>query len=98
MNDEAAITIAKYHIHRSYQHGQYYPLWTFQAPAYFRIGFNILEFDCYTMSSSSCYVKIGDGLVSGQSRRLYLCQQQVATSVTSSNNTAWMRARYDRTA
>ena len=91
---DGIVIIAKHHLWRAYQHGVRTAVWTFNASIYYKIRFHFAEFYYYS-SNTYYYVKIGDGLVRGESIRLRHHFQQTAPSdVTSPANTAWLEV-YD---
>ena len=94
---DASIIIQKHHIYRSKERGEsgyewgHDPEWTFNTTIYFKIGFNFVDYYCY--SSSYCSVKIGDGSVVEESVLLDHTASSAPNNVTSSSNTAWLKVR-----
>ena len=96
LRDDTTIIVLRDHIFRAGEHLQYTPIWTFNASSYYKIRFHFTEYDCARWSSHSgyCYVKIGNGLVSGQNQILHHFGGNTPSSDTiSSFNTAWLQAR-----
>ena len=98
LHDDTTIVVSRDHIFRAGEHRQYYPVWTFQTMSSYRIRFHFTEYDCsllYTSYGSSyCWVKLGDGLVSGENQTLFHYGDSVPIndSLSESNN-AWLQAR-----
>ena len=93
LRDDTTIVVTRDHIFRAGEHLQYYPVWTFNATSYYKIRFHFTEYDCAGWSSSYCWVKIGNELVSGENQILYHHGRSVPSDTISGENTAWLQAR-----
>ena len=94
LRDDSTVVIHKHHIYRALERGTSFewshtPVWTFNATNYFKIRFHFTDFDC--LGSASCYVRIGNGLISEEDRLLNYNGRSVPSNVTSESNTAWLK-------
>ena len=93
LHDDTTIVVSRDHIFRAGEHQQYYPVWTFNTMSNYRIRFHFTEYDC-SRYGSSCWVKIGNGVVSGENQTLLHYGRSVPTNDTlSASNNAWLQAR-----
>ena len=93
LGDDTTVIVLRDHIFRAGEHGQYYPVWTFNATSYYKIRFHFTEYDCSRLSSSYCWVKIGNGLASGENQFLHHYGRTEPSDPVSESNTAWLQAR-----
>ena len=97
LRDDTTIIVLRDHIFRAGEHLQYTPVWTFNATSYYKIRFHFTEYDCARLAqygTTYCWVKIGNGLVSGQNQILLHHGSSVPSDdTTSTSNTAWLQAR-----
>ena len=86
--DEATVVLTTEHFQSAWENNDNPTVWTFNPAVGFKIRFHFIEFYCY--QSHYSYVRIGNGLVSGQSRLLSHSGSNLPRDVTSASNTAWL--------
>ena len=88
--DEATVILTTEHFHRAWENNNNPAVWTFNPTNNYKIRFHFTDFYCYN-NNNYCYVRIGNGLVSDQSRLLSHTGSDLPRDVTSTSNTAWLK-------